>query len=90
MLSEAGVEFVVHPEIVVEMWGEPRTLTPDIFVPAERLVIEVNGCKVHGCPNCEGAHANSNRRAKDEVRLRAFTRAGYDVDVYWEHEIVAA
>jgi G:T-mismatch repair DNA endonuclease (very short patch repair protein) len=88
MLESMGIEFTVHPRVLVRMFGKRRRLTPDFFVPAENLLIEVNGCFVHGCPDC--GHGDELKLWKDRVRLDALTRAGYNVDVVWEHELQVA
>jgi G:T-mismatch repair DNA endonuclease (very short patch repair protein) len=86
-LDGMGVEYLVKPKITVEVRGSRRRLSPDILVPAERLVIEVNGCYVHGCPVCYGDRGLTRNRDRDDVRLAALERAGYAVEVIWQHEL---
>ena len=88
VLRGMGIEPIVHPRLRVTMFGKRRRLTPDFYVPAENLVIEVNGCFVHGCRDC--GHGDELKEWKDLTRLDALTRAGYNVDVVWEHELAAA
>jgi len=86
-LDEIGVEYVVKPKLAVIVGGRRRRLSPDFVVPDERLVIEANGCFVHGCPECYGDRGLVHNRDRDDVRLAAFERAGYEVEVVWEHEV---
>lgn len=87
-LRRDGVDFVAKPRVPVVIHGRRRRLTPDFLVPMERLVIEVNGCYVHGCRECGAGQGSERRRERDRARLDAFTRAGYDVEVVWEHELL--
>jgi len=92
-LEGQGVEFLVKPRLRVEVFGRKRRLEPDFLVPAENLIIEVNGCWVHGCRECFGHNDGHGRhemkRYKDDVRERALRLAGYEVETIWEHELEA-
>lgn len=89
-LKSRGVDYVKHPVIRAVVHGCVRKLEPDFLVPAERLVIEVNGCFVHGCEVCYGGDgAAMARRERDAARRRAFESMGYFVDEVWEHELVS-
>lgn len=87
MLENMGADVVVKPKIKVELFGKRRRLTPDFFVPAERLIVEAYGCFVHGCEECYSGQGSEEKRYRDMVRLEAFQRAGYQCEIIWEHEI---
>ena len=86
MLRASGVEFVTHPSVETIVGGKWRRLEPDILIPAEHRVIEVNGCFVHGCKECTGDRGR-DRLLRYQVKVRALERAGYTVETVWEHEI---
>lgn len=86
-LDADGVEYVIHPRVRVELFGKRRRLTPDVLVPSQNLLIEVYGCFVHCCPEC--GHGDELKNWRDQVRLDALRRAGYEVSVVWEHELAA-
>jgi len=88
-LTRRGVEYLVKPRIRVDRSGKRRRLEPDFLVPDEHLLIEVNGCFVHGCPECYGGHGSTSVRSRDERRLAELRKAGYEVEVVWEHELEA-
>lgn len=89
-LDEQGVRYLVKPKLTVLVGGSRRRLSPDFFVPDERLAIEVNGCYVHGCWECYGDRGLVRSRDRDAVRLAALERAGYSVEVIWQHELTSS
>jgi G:T-mismatch repair DNA endonuclease (very short patch repair protein) len=60
----------------------------DIFI-APKLVIEIQGCYWHNCPECNPGKTVQNRRAngKDKKRVAFLLNAGYQVLLLWEHEL---
>lgn len=87
LLASGYTNVVVKPRIRVMMHGKRRRLEPDFLIPEEHTVIEVNGCWVHGCEECHGGQGFAVKRWKDAVRSDALQRAGYQVEVIWEHEL---
>lgn len=77
-----------------------RTLPgrPDIVLTRARIVIQVDGCFWHGCPehavapkaNAEWWHEKiAANRARDGRNDRALEAAGWTVVRVWEHETTA-
>lgn len=60
----------------------------DLYFPATKTAVELNGCYWHACPEClPGKQEHSRQRAKDMKRYSVFWRLGHKVLVLWEHEI---
>lgn len=78
MLNELGIEYVVH-----KRFGQ---FTPDIYVPAANLIIEVNGCYWHDCPECYDAEVRPGQRLKDSNRIQLLEE-DHKVLVVWQHEL---
>lgn len=56
----------------------------DIFIPDKNLVIFVDGCYWHACPE----HFPKAKKPKtDNARKPYLTKCGYKVDIIWEHTI---
>lgn len=88
LLEKDGVEYIKHPTVNVLVGKSWRRLQPDFLVPSMRLAIEVNGCYVHGCPECYGGPGPQTRRLlKYDRRVRALERANFRVLTFWEHEL---
>jgi len=70
---------------------------PDFVFPSSKLVVFVDGCFWHGCPNCY-RRPRSNReywdgkakrnRARDREVNRALSSMGWRVMRFWEHEVL--
>lgn len=57
----------------------------DVYIPSEKLIIFVDGCYWHACPE----HCPSAKRPKqDAARIPYLTKCGYKVVILWEHEIL--
>jgi DNA mismatch endonuclease (patch repair protein) len=77
---------------------QPRGLAgkPDFFFPEARLVVFVDGCYWHGCPECGHiprvnnaywkAKIEGNRR-RDQANIRKLEEAGARVLRIWEHQL---
>lgn len=58
----------------------------DVFIPTLKLVIFVDGCYWHACPE----HFPNNKHPNsDNARIPYLTKCGYKVALLWEHEIKA-
>jgi DNA mismatch endonuclease (patch repair protein) len=56
----------------------------DIFIPDRNLIIYVDGCYWHACPqHCPLAPLAKN----DKSRKPYLTKCGYNVEIIWEHDI---
>ena len=58
----------------------------DFYIPAQKIVIQADGCFYHNCPT----HCPENyvgRREKDAIKDKILTENGFDVYRFWEHEI---
>jgi DNA mismatch endonuclease, patch repair protein len=72
---------------------------PDFLFPAERVVVFVDGCFWHGCPQ-HGTSAKSNaafwaakitaNQARDLDTSRRLREAGWTVVRVWEHDTATA
>ncbi|MBV9124489.1 MAG: very short patch repair endonuclease [Planctomycetes bacterium] len=70
---------------------------PDFLFPQPRIVVFVDGCYWHGCPQC-GHIPNVNRpywsakiegnRRRDQTNTRTLEEAGNRVLRVWEHELL--
>lgn len=58
----------------------------DIYVPQQRLVIEVNGCYYHSCASCGLTSPNPRQRDRDARKAEWLAANGYRVAVIWEHD----
>lgn len=82
-------ERLVHDElqrrgVVFETEVALGVFCVDVFVPSLKLVIFVDGCYWHACPE----HFPEKRRPKtDNCRIPYLTKCGYRVATLWEHEI---
>ncbi len=99
LLHRAGHRYRIHLPVAVE----GLRIRPDITFTAKRIVVFIDGCYWHACPE-HGARPRSNARYWDEkfVRNRARDRrdtallkaAGWTVLRFWEHisahEVAAA
>lgn len=91
-LHAAGFRFRLHPHIA-------KGCTPDFVLPRFKLVVFVDGCFWHSCPdhsrktpwtgpNAELWAAKMQRnRANDARSTRLAQEAGWAVLRVWEHEI---
>jgi DNA mismatch endonuclease Vsr len=77
---------------------QPRGFSgsPDFYFPTSRLMVFVDGCFWHGCPQC--GHVPSVNRSfwlakirrnqeRDEANGQKLTAAGFRVLRFWEHEL---
>lgn len=69
---------------------------PDIFFPAYKVAVFLDGCFWHGCPKCGHIPITNNAywRAKiertierDRSKAKALEEQGYLVVRFWEHEL---
>jgi DNA mismatch endonuclease, patch repair protein len=69
---------------------------PDFVFRAERVVVFVDGCFWHGCPQCERTPSSntaywerkiSGNRERDRTNTRALRRNGWKVLRVWEHQL---
>jgi DNA mismatch endonuclease (patch repair protein) len=58
----------------------------DLYVPARRLVIEVNGCYYHSCTPCGYIGPNPDSAERDHRKAAWLRSRGYQVLVIWEHD----
>jgi very-short-patch-repair endonuclease len=56
----------------------------DFYLPELNLIVEVNGCYWHACPEC-GQEGRVEQRAKDAKKEHDLTNAGYQLQWVWEH-----
>jgi DNA mismatch endonuclease (patch repair protein) len=72
--------------------------TPDLYFPAQRLAVFLQGCFWHGCASCGLGKLPKSRReywipklASNRIRdariRRTLQRAGYRTTWIWEHEL---
>lgn len=57
----------------------------DFYIASENLVVEVNGCWWHSCPQC--GYTYEPKQQSDERRLAYIRKKGYKVVVIWEHDL---
>lgn len=57
----------------------------DFYIASENLVVEVNGCWWHSCPQC--GYTYEPKQQSDERRLASIRKKGYKVVVIWEHDM---
>lgn len=71
---------------------------PDLYFPAQRLAVFLQGCFWHGCSHCSWGKAPkshhgywlpklANNRRRDIRVRRSLQRAGYRTTWIWEHEL---
>jgi DNA mismatch endonuclease (patch repair protein) len=92
-LHRRGLRFRVdHPVRVV---GVARPIRPDVVFPRQRLVLFIDGCWWHGCPeHSTEATTNSEywrtklaeNRARDERHTKHLTESDWTVVRAWTHE----
>lgn len=75
-LRRRGVEFLTEQVI--------GPFCVDILVPALNLVIYVDGCYWHACPE---HFPNAKKPRSDRSRVPYLTKCGYYVETLWEHDI---
>lgn len=56
----------------------------DIFIPNLNLVVYVDGCYWHACPE---HFPKAKRPSSDNSRIPYLTKCGFKVGILWEHEI---
>lgn len=70
--------------------------SPDVFFPAGRVVVFLDGCYWHGCPRCGHVPTVNNgfwakklerTRERDGRQTRQLEAAGYRVLRFWEHQL---
>lgn len=61
----------------------------DVFL-APRTIVELNGCYWHGCMMCNKTLSKYQKIAqiKDARRYAFFRNKGFDVIIFWEHDII--
>lgn len=77
VLSRFGVTF--ETEAAVGPW------VVDFYIPADRLVLEMNGCFWHACRPCYGKETLKGQRARDSRRANWLAANGYRLVTIWEH-----
>jgi len=74
-------------------------VTPDIAFPRKKLVVFVDGCQWHGCPDhyvrprtyVEFWNAKlSSNVARDQRQHRALIDSGWSALRFWEHEVLGS
>lgn len=56
----------------------------DVFIPQYNLIIYVDGCYWHACPE----HCPKAKKPKtDNARIPYLSKCGYSVEIIWEHDI---
>jgi very-short-patch-repair endonuclease len=60
----------------------------DLFIEP-KLVIEIQGCYYHACPQCRPSKTvhNKKAKAKDHKRFKFLLTRGYKLMLLWEHEL---
>lgn len=82
-LDSKGVFYIPH---VVCKWMQTRHQW-DLYLPEDKLLIEINGCYWHGCPVCfPDKKIGKFDSALSQYRMIA-KRNGWDILVLWEHDI---
>jgi DNA mismatch endonuclease (patch repair protein) len=91
-LHAEGLRFRV--DLAVRVEGE-RPIRPDVVFPKQRVVLFIDGCFWHGCPD-HGTSPATNRdywtpkieenRARDVRHDATLRAAGWTVLRAWEHE----
>lgn len=76
LLDAAGIAYTTQAPIL--------SYFVDVLLPAQRLVLEVNGCYWHACRKCGYSDAVVQRRHR--LRRTAIRRQGYRVIEIWEHD----
>ena len=56
----------------------------DFAIPRQKILIECDGCFVHGCPTC---HPDAGTRPRDALLDMAAKNAGWTVERFWQHEL---
>ncbi len=75
-------------EVSLEYTKQKRVgnMLVDFYLPQQNLVIEVDGCWWHGCPDC---HPNGGATVDGfEARRQRLAALGYDAIRIWEHELI--
>jgi len=72
-----------------------RLVRPDVVFPRARLVVFIDGCFWHGCPDHKGQPKTNadywgpklaGNAERDQSQTRALADAGWTVLRFWEHE----
>ncbi len=99
--TEARVVGVLVRNAVRGWLRHPKDIAgrPDVYFPAERVAVFVDGCFWHGCPKCGRSEPKSNRafwkakiernRRRDRRNKRTLRKQGVAVVRIWEHELKA-
>lgn len=70
--------------------------SPDLVFSRSRVVVFVDGCFWHGCPDCKGVPVQSGRfwadkiqrnRIRDAHVTQTLIRSGWNVFRLWEHDL---
>ncbi len=70
--------------------------SPDFCFPSEKLVVFVDGCFWHGCPQCGHTPKTNNgywkekvkrNRARDQRNATELRSQGFEVIRFWEHQL---
>jgi very-short-patch-repair endonuclease len=57
----------------------------DFYVASENLIIEVNGCYWHSCPQC--GYTYETKQESDAKREKYLKSKGYKILTIWEHDL---
>lgn len=100
-IIDAGLKFYerqpTEPEVIALAQLRARGFEPQVQVPlhgyvvdfmVNGIVIEVFGCYWHCCTSC-GFTDRDEIRKRDERKVAALKRNGFDVIIVWEHELVS-
>jgi len=76
-LLRRGVDFLTEQSVA-------DTFCVDVLIPEWNLIIFVDGCYWHACPE----HCPDAKKPKtDNARVPYLSKCGYNVELIWEHEI---
>jgi DNA mismatch endonuclease (patch repair protein) len=79
-LKSRGIKFETHKNL-------ENITVPDVFIEPN-IVIYLDGCFWHACPeHCSGSIIGNKRAIKDKVINEALRKKGYVVLRFWEHDI---
>jgi very-short-patch-repair endonuclease len=88
VLEKAAQDDLRSQGIIFETQKKIGSYMVDIYVPSRNLVIEVNGCVVHGCELCGyNRDWQLERRKRDLERSETIKSKGYSILIIWEHEL---
>jgi DNA mismatch endonuclease (patch repair protein) len=96
-LADLGTHALVNQPL--RLPTEPRALKPDLTFPDQGLVVFMDGCQWHGCPEhyvrprtntTHWAHRLRAAVERDRRQTAALREAGWRVLRFWEHRVEEA